>query len=196
MNRNKRYSYSDFISIFERARERVQAFDDIPDDLFTLKPDRKSWSAAEICSHIAKFNRIYIGSIQKAASLEPVYAENAERTFRPGFFYGLYASALEPPYSLKLKTLQPFYPAKVELEKESVIEQLLDSERTVSGLIQEFSEKNLDLSRSMYKNPIIKFLPMSVTDFLVLMDAHQRRHVWQLEQTLLRLSGNTYEPAA
>ena len=196
MNRNKRYSYSDFVSIFERARERVQAFDDIPEDLFTLKPDRKSWSAAEICSHVAKFNGVYIGSIQKAARLEPIYAENAEQTFRPGFFYGLYASALEPPYSLKLKTLQPFYPAKVELEKKPVIELLLDSERTVSGLVQDFSEKNLDLSRTMHKNPIIKFLPMSVADYLVLMDAHQRRHIWQLEQTLLRLSGNTYEPAA
>ena len=192
---NKMYTYSDFIGIYERARKRIQAFYAIPDDLFILKPDRKSWSAAEICSHIAKFNRIYIESIQNAARLEPVFAADESRTYRPGFFYGLYASALEPPYRFKLKTLQPFYPAQVELEKEPVIDRLLESEQTVSELVKEFRGMKLDLSRSMHKNPIIKFLPMSVTDFLVLMDAHQRRHIWQLEQTLLRLSGNTYEPA-
>lgn len=194
MKANQSYKYSDFLSMYQSARDRIRAFNSIPDDLFTLKPDSKSWSAAEICSHITTFNRLYLKSIRRAADGQPQYTDAGQPSFRPGFFYGLYASSLEPPYKVKLKTLRPLYPAEGEMQKESVINELVETEEHITDQVSRLSEQKLDLSLTKGKNPLLRVLPMSITDFLVLMDAHQRRHIWQLEQTLLQLSGKTYRP--
>jgi uncharacterized damage-inducible protein DinB len=194
MKATQYYSYSDFLSMYQSARDRIRAFNTIPDDLFTLKPDSKSWSAAEICSHITTFNQLYLKSISRAVDGQPKYTEIVEPSFRPGFMYGLYASSLEPPYKVKLKTLRPLYPAEGEMEKESIINRLIETEESITNQVERFGEQSLDLSLTKGKNPLLRILPMSVTDFLVLMDAHQRRHFWQLEQTLLQLSGKTYRP--
>jgi hypothetical protein len=180
--------------MFESANKRIKAFHDIPDDLFTLKPDSKNWSAAEICSHITKFNTMYIDKIEIAADNHAQISRSTEPLFRPGYFYRMYAKSMEPPYTVKLKTLRPFYPSTHELEKQDTISLLINTQQTLLDHSQQFKNNKLDLDITRGKNPLLQFLTMSITDFLVLLDAHQRRHFWQLEQTLLKLSGKSYKP--
>lgn len=187
------YTYTDFIDIFENAQKRIEALQTIPEDLFTLKPDQKSWSAAEICSHIAQFNSLYIESIEKAYSNSAVKG-NGNEEFKPGTLFRLYAKNLEPPYKVKLKTLRPFYPLKNELEQQDAIGSLQETEASLNDYLQSFKKKEINLDKTTGQNPILPFIKMSITDFLVLVDVHQRRHIWQLEQTLLKLSGNSYKP--
>ncbi|MDX1592322.1 MAG: DinB family protein, partial [Balneolaceae bacterium] len=148
MKATKPYTYSDFIDIYRSAGSRIRAFDIIPEDLFTLKPDSKSWSAAEICSHITTFNRLYLKSIDRALNGQPAFTNSQDPSFRPGFLYGLYASSLEPPYKVKLKTLRPLYPADEKMNKNSVIEELIETEESILNQIDGFSKQNLDLSHT------------------------------------------------
>jgi hypothetical protein len=186
-------TYSGLIERFQSAKQKIASFNEIPSDMFNLKPDITSWSAAEICGHLTQFNRLYIREIQKAAS-NATKSENSPDQFSAGFFFRLYARNLEPPYKIKLKTLKPLYPLNKDLKKEDVIEKLIVTQSEILQLLSSFETENIDLDRTKGRNPLLKILPMSITDFLVLMDAHQRRHFWQLEQTILKLSDSSQTP--
>jgi hypothetical protein len=82
--------------------------------------------------------------------------------------------------------MQPVYSEKNEGE---IINNLLQTENELTGWILYFRKQQIDMNRTKGKNPLIKWLPMSIADLLLVLDAHQSRHIWQIETTL---SGKKY----
>lgn len=70
----------------------------------------------------------------------------------------------------------------------SFLDQLVEMNGKFIKQIQEFEVQKLDLDRVRGKNPVFKF-KMSITEFLLMLDAHQQRHFWQTDNTLLKLTG-------
>ncbi len=184
-------SYQDLIETFESAKTRVDSLHEIPGELFSMKPAAGRWSTDEICRHLILFNGLYIGAIEKAAETAPVTSGSKE-SFTAGFFFRKYAGYLEPPYKMKVKTVKPFRPApgQSEPDKPEVIRRLGETQETMLNLLTSFRDNRTDLEKTKGKNPVLKFLPMSLIDFIVLLDAHQRRHFWQIEQTLSQIKNS------
>lgn len=185
------YSYNDLHSALHKAGQRVQSFGDIPDDLFILKPEPSVWSADEVCRHLVRFNNLYLGQIDRAVQQlkkKPV----ANGVFKPGFVQNLLIKFLEPPYKIKINTLAPMYPVESSKQPQEVRNQLIQTVEGLQKRISEYQAINLDLRKVKGRNPVLKFLPMSVIDFILFLEAHQRRHFWQIEQTLYKLSGKKY----
>jgi len=85
------------------------------------------------------------------------------------------------------------YPNNVEdVDPEKPINDLKKSNLEIQKRINLCKEEQLDLSRIKGKNPALQWVSMSLAEFLLVLEAHQRRHFWQIEQTLLKLSGNKY----
>jgi len=100
---------------------------------------------------------------------------------------------MEPPYKLKIPTLAPMYPkASAETGMQSTTMELRETNTMVIELLHELKSNSADLDKIKGRHPVFKFLPMSLTDLFLVMSSHQRRHLWQAEQTLHRLSGKHY----
>lgn len=186
----KQYTYNDFRRMYIAAEETVHQYRDIDETKFHTKPAPSAWSTAEICSHITQFNRLYLEEMQMAL-VENEVKSTAVKPFSPGYFVRKYAAWLEPPYKMKLKTLKPFYPEKDSDSdsKEIILSRLLEVLSATIDFIDSCEARNVHSDKTKGRNPLLRFLPMSLTEFLVLMDAHQRRHFWQIEVTIGRVSG-------
>ncbi len=186
------YSYDELTELIRKDMDRIDDFREIPDDLITLKPDPSSWSTTEIIQHIKKFNNLYIQQIDNALEVSnPVRAQKDR--FKPGFLFRQFIRFLNPPYKIKVKTVAPMYPEVLSVgDSKKHIERLTETNRYLFNKINDFKKQNLDLDRMKGKNPVINWVSMTLTDFILVLEAHQRRHFWQIEQTLLRLSGEKF----
>ena len=188
----KSYSYTDIISEYTKALQRIDELTQAPEDLFLLKPDSNTWSANEIFNHLRRFNNLYIRSIdQIEKGNNDKTVKNAE--FKPSLPARVIIKIMEPPYKLKIPTLAPMYPkASAETGMQSTTMELRETNTMVIELLHELKSNSADLDKIKGRHPVFKFLPMSLTDLFLVMSSHQRRHLWQAEQTLHRLSGKHY----
>jgi hypothetical protein len=189
---SKSYSYNDIVSEYNKALQRIDELTQAPEDLFLLKPDSNTWSANEIFRHLRRFNNLYIRSIDQIEKSKKSTTV-AEPHFKPSLPAGLIIKIMEPPYKLKIPTLAPMYPkASAETGMQSTSADLRETNKMAIDMLDELKSNSADLGKIMGKHPVFKFLPMSLTDLFLVMAAHQRRHLWQAEQTLYRLSGTRY----
>lgn len=188
----KIYSYDDMSDLIKKDLDRIDDFYEIPEDLISLKPEPDSWSACEIIRHISKFNGLYMEQMDQAVESKKIVKANGQQ-FKPRFIYRQFIRFLEPPYKIKTKTIAPMYPNNVgNVDPENLINELKENNLEINKRIETFREQQLDLNQIKGKNPVLQWVSMSLSEFILVLEAHQRRHFWQLEQTLLKLSGNKY----
>lgn len=186
------YTYDDLISQLNSAITRVREFSSVPEDLLLLKPDATAWSADEIFRHIVRFNTLYTEQIDQIIGKNE-FPTMKEESFRPGFISKLMISFMEPPYKLKIPTLAPMYPGTSEdSAPQRSIQNLCDTNEKLLEKLGLLQQERADLDRTRGNHPMLQWLPMSITELVLLLEAHQRRHFWQAEQTLYRLSGTRY----
>ena len=190
----KYYTYQSQIDLFKSGRERINYMQEIPEDLFILKPDPQKWSAAEISKHVARFNSLYIHQIKTAIQNNGHIKGTPQNRFYAGLPFRLAIKFLEPPYKLKISTVAPMYPRIGDMNQKTILKDLLQTQDTLISMTSDLQDKGVNLNQVKGKNPLVGWLSMSISDFLLIINAHQNRHVWQMEQTLYRLSGNSYKP--
>jgi hypothetical protein len=185
------YTYDTLIEQFGRAKKRFEEFESVPDNLFTMKPTTGGWSAAEVCIHIAQFNNLYLQQIDKS-----VYSAKMQRnensSIKPGFLYRQFIKFLEPPYKVKVSTLNQMKPANTNISKQAALKKVLKTEVELIRRLSDYQKSQTDLTNIKGSNPVLKWLPMRVADLFLVLEAHQRRHIWQIENTLFKLSGKKY----
>lgn len=186
------YSYDQIAELIRQDLERIDDFYAIPEDLISLKPEPDSWSACEIIQHIGKFNGLYMDQMDKAVEIGSNAKADGDQ-FKPRFLFRQFIRFLEPPYKIKTKTIAPMYPNNSgDVDPKKPIHDLKESNLEIHKRLEQFREQQLDLNKIKGKNPVLQWVSMSLAEFILVLEAHQRRHFWQLEQTLLKLSGNKY----
>lgn len=186
------YTYDQMSDLIKKDIDRIDDFYSIPKDLISLKPEPDSWSACEIIQHISKFNGLYMEQIDKAIQSGKNVKANGQQ-FKPRFIYRQFIRFLEPPYKIKTKTIAPMYPNDTsDVNPEKPINDLKESNLEINKRIESFRKQQLDMNKIKGKNPVLQWVPMSLAEFILILEAHQRRHFWQLEQTLVKLSGIKY----
>lgn len=185
-------SYDDISNEFRSAIDRIDELSVIPEDLFNLKPAPKSWSMDEIFKHICEFNKLYLIEIEKTLNSENIPTTDKNR-FKPGLIARGAIRFMEPPYKIKVSTLSPMYPGKSNSHsKEQTISELKQSNQRLIDVLDNLKRKSADIDRAKGRHPLVKYIPMSITEMILILAAHQRRHLWQTKQTLLKLSGKEY----
>lgn len=143
-----------------------------------------SWSAAQCLDHLAVFNGVYLGAMQRAAVKGRAQGRLRRGPAKPGFIGRLFIAEVEPPVKPRTRfrapsNIQPgAAPSLIDANTRLVASQ---------GEVRAFLVKNadLDLTGVRFANPILRGVRFSLASGLNIILAHERRHLWQARQTLL-----------
>ena len=149
----------------------------------TTSLESASWSVAQCLDHLAQTSNAFVPAISFAIACAPRLTTN--RALRTGTLARLFVRNLEPPYRLRFKALAPLVPrqhdfnsAWVAFEKSQA--QLAKTIRSAAGLA---------LDQVRVESPVYARLSYNVYGALLMLTAHQRRHLWQIDQILKALDG-------
>lgn len=163
----------------------IEEYKKLPEDTVNLKLNPETWSCTEVCQHLIRFNEIYLDKVESIVQNKQITEEKKE--FKPGWIANKMISFIKPPYKIGIKTISPMFPSKINSTPAETFGQLIETEKRCMEILQEADKNSLNLDKMKGFNPVFKFIRMSVTEFILMLDAHQRRHFWQIEQILKRL---------
>ena len=169
-------------------REARALIEEVDEERFNWRPDGRSWSVAQCLDHLNVGNRVYVGPLRDA--LETARQKGAWRhgPIRPGFFGRWFIRTMEPPPRRRLPAPRKIVPA-ARRSRAEVGEEWARVQAQVRDLLHEAGP--LDLNATRFVNPFFPLVRFSVgTGFLVI-EAHNRRHLWQARQVLARSSATS-----
>jgi len=169
----------------EAASSRAQQIvGNLPPALLGRRPDQHSWSVAECLAHLSLTTDGYLPAIRQA--LEEGRSRHllqSEGKFRMGISARILAWWLEPPYRLKSRTPAAFVPG-VE-DPAAALPDFLHRQQQLLILLAQAD--GLALDRLRITSPFARQVRYNVYAAFCLIAAHERRHLWQAEQTARKL---------
>jgi hypothetical protein len=135
-----------------------------------------SWSILQCVSHLALSNESYTGGIRSVLSPGSPRRKGPVRPSAPGAFF---IRKLEPPASKRVKAPNKIVPQPV-LAKDGVLDAFARTHDQIRKVVDEGAE--LDLNGLKFRNPLLPVLRVRVGTGLLIMAAHERRHLWQAQQ--------------
>jgi DinB superfamily len=166
--------------INQRARDLVAGRSQ--EDL-TTSLESTSWSVAQCLDHLAQTTNAFLPVISDAIANAPRLTTN--RALRTGALARLFIRNLEPPYKLRFKVLTALVPREHDFV--SARDAFEDSQAQLEGIIQ--SAIGLAVDQVRIESPVYARFSYNVYGALRMLAAHQRRHLWQMEQILKALDG-------
>ena len=168
----------DDIEAADRAADAVAA--SCTDEQFHWRPrDGQGWSVAQCLDHLATINAFYVTSIRTGIEVAKLRAWRRNGPLKPGLFGALFINSLEPPVKRRLRAPRAMQPA-LSKSRDRILEDFRAAHDEVRRLLTEGAE--LDLNRARYRNPFLKVANFRVSTGLLVINAHDRRHLWQAEQ--------------
>jgi hypothetical protein len=152
----------------------------------TISLEPTSWSVAQCLDHLAQTTNAFIPAISTAIASAPRLTTN--RTLRTGALARLFIRNLEPPYRLRFKVLARLVPYQQDFN--SAWGLFEGSQTQLAKTIQ--SAIGLAVDQVRIESPVYARFSYNVYGALRMLAAHERRHLWQMEQILKALDG---EPA-
>jgi hypothetical protein len=145
----------------------------------TSRPGRAKWSAVDCLEHLNISNRAFLPRIDQALAELRSRDMHHPGPFRMSWNARLLVYWLEPPSRLRLPTTKPFFPDP-GLEPNSVA---ADFEATLERLTAQLrSADGLALDRIQVRSPFAERMKYNLYSALVVIPAHNRRHLWQAER--------------
>ncbi len=188
MPKKKNYTFDELRDRFEGAKTVVHEYGSLAVDTVNFKLNPDTWSCTEVCQHLIRFNEMYLTEIRSAVEKRktiPVFKNKI--SFAPKWTVKKLAQFIEPPYRFGVKTLKPMQPSNIELSAAETFMRLIEINEEIVTLINKAEEEQWNLNKIKGNHPLFKLYRMSLIDYLVFIDAHQRRHFWQIEQILTRI---------
>jgi hypothetical protein len=149
--------------------------------LFTVRPQPSRWSAAECLAHLSISSAQFLPVLRKA--LEKGRSGKAKRKPRMDMIGSILRWFLEPPIRRRMKTAAPFVPKAIRAKADAFSEFAALQEKLVE-LLREARDGDL---RQKIISPFDKRVRYNVYSAFRIVAAHERRHLWQAEQTVAEL---------
>ena len=163
----------------DEARQLVNS---LSDQQLNWQPDGGTrWSVAQCLDHLAQINAIYIVALSEAVHGVKPGTEVRRGPIQPGWFACWFIGVLEPPPKRKLKSPKKALPSAQKPGAE-VLRAFIAAHDQTRALVRESLQ--MDLNRIRFKNPFIGVLRFTVGSGLLIINAHDRRHLWQARQVL------------
>ena len=133
---------------------------------------------AQCLDHLAQTTNAFIPAISSAIARAPRLTTN--RALRTGALARLFIRNLKPPYRLRFKVLAPLVPRQHDFNSawgafEESQAQLAKTIRSAAGLA---------IDQVRVESPVYARFSYNVYGALRMLTAHERRHLWQIEQIL------------
>lgn len=141
------------------------------------KPGANEWSIGQCLEHLSLTNETYVGPISEELTTTPTGAV-AEIT--PGWFGGWFIrSYIEPsPQTRRARAPRKIVPSSHV--DPTILERFLESNEQVRQLARRAA--NYDVNRIRFRNPYLAIIRFTIGTGLLIMPAHERRHLLQAER--------------
>jgi DinB superfamily len=140
--------------------------------------EASSWSVVECLDHLTQTTNAFIPAISSAMPLAPRLTR--KRALRMGTLTRLFIRNLEPPYRLRFKVPTRLMPRR--RDSDSAWEAFEQSQAQLVKTIA--SAAGLAIDQVRVESPVYARFSYNVYGALCMLAAHERRHLWQMEQTL------------
>jgi DinB family protein len=137
------------------------------------------WSVAQCLDHLARINAIYIATLRGALQRTKPGSAPRGGPIQPGWFGRWFIAQMEPPVRRKLKAPKKAVPGPARTGPE-LLSAFIAAHDQVRALVHDSRE--LDLNKIRFTNPFISIIHFTVGTGLMVIGAHDRRHLWQAKQ--------------
>lgn len=164
-------------SIRKEFRNLVSALSEVQ---YTWHPASGAWSVAECIEHLNLFGAQVEENVTAMITEARSKSLRAPGPYRRNWLADLLLRSVEPPYKLKFRAvsrLQPTRPAPKEITTQE-FEHLQDR---LEALLKEADGLDLGAVRRPVPPTNLRF---TLSQWLALSLAHERRHLWQAQQVL------------
>jgi hypothetical protein len=138
------------------------------------------WSVVQCLDHLATMNRFYVAPFLRVAEAAP---PTAFAGVRPTWFGRTWARMQEPPVKQRAKAPRQAQPRSA-LPIADALTSFIASHASYRRLVALSNDR--DVNRLRAPNPFIRALPVRLATALLVVPAHDRRHLWQARQVLAR----------
>jgi hypothetical protein len=134
------------------------------------------WSVAQCLDHLAKANGVYVGHFLPVAEQARARGAGTFAALRPTWLGRWFVRSMEPPPRQKITTFKNLVPAS-SIPIAQALADYLASHEGYRRLIA--TAATVDVNRVVTANPFIRTMRMRLATALLVVPAHDRRHVWQ-----------------
>ncbi len=145
------------------------------------RPEPDSWSVAQCLDHLAQTTRAFLPAISDSIATAPRLVTG--RSLRTGMLARLFIRNLEPPYRIRIKVLPQLTPKHEDFD--FAWSAFVDSQSELSRAV--VSAGGLAIDTVKIKSPVYARVSYNVYGAFRMLLAHERRHLWQIEQILSAL---------
>ena len=155
------------------------------DARFNRPPAPGAWSAAQCIEHLTVSGRLYLPSFDVTIAEARARDRTAPGPFRHSLLGRLAIWNNEPPPRFRLPAptrMRPSAPPPAPVPREGVVSEFIAVQREFQQRVADAS--GLDLSGVRMGSPLAPMVRFSLFDWLGIMTAHERRHIWQARRAL------------
>lgn len=139
------------------------------------------WSVAQCLDHLATINTFYMDYFLPIAERAKAQGGGPFAGVRPTWFGRRFVRILEPPVTMKAKAPSNAQPQS-QVPPATALQRYLTSHDAYRRLVEVAND--VDVNTVVVPNPWIKTVRMRVATALLVVPAHDRRHLWQARQVL------------
>jgi hypothetical protein len=164
----------DQIDACEADAERLVA--DLDEEAVNWTPAAGGWSVAQCLSHLTLMNDFYLREWPEALAAAAHADRGSFRGLHPTPFGRWFVRYLEPPYRMKSKAAPTATPP-ARVPRDTLLRDFKQSHETYRHLVR--GSAAVDVNRVVHANALIKQVKMRLSTVLMIIPAHDRRHLWQ-----------------
>jgi hypothetical protein len=156
----------------------------LSDAQFHWQPDGgRRWSVAQCLEHLAIGAEVYLACMRGAVDRAKQERSVRRGPFAPGFFGRQFANSLEPPVRFRGRAPKVIVPGST-LSRAEILSRFHGSHAALKTMAREAA--TIDANRATFQNPFLKVVRMKLSSAFQVINAHDRRHLWQAEQVIAR----------
>jgi hypothetical protein len=140
--------------------------------------DGRGWSVAQCLDHLAKIHLLYSSTLLPDLRA----AATPSRSFdglRPGWLGRKFIESQEPPPRRRFSAPPKVVPAS-NIPLRDAVERFVASHDGYREMVR--LAAGVDANRVIVRNPFLRLIRMKLSTVLLVLVAHDRRHVWQAAQ--------------
>jgi hypothetical protein len=138
-----------------------------------------SWSMWQCFDHLARINRVYCQALEAAVEHPRATREGTPQRVEPGLLASWFIEGMEPPVRIRFKALAKVTPTEGG-DPRDALQAYFKSHALVRHVLEFWDSVNFN--RVRFKNPFVPLLRFTVGTGLMVINAHDRRHLWQAER--------------
>jgi len=152
---------------------------DLTDAQLNWQPGDTAWSVGQCLEHLALINVFYLKGMDAAVQAAVQRGTSAFRDLAPTVLGRWFVAQMEPPVRLKVQTLASLVPPSA-VSRDQVQQRYEASHEAYRDLVKACAE--VDVNQVIVRNPFYRLIRMRMATVVLVIPAHDRRHLWQARQ--------------